>query len=82
MLFSIVILWSNAKNVGLKTQQTAVYGVYYDFSVQILSLLSKDDPTAIYTRHPTLEASWDQKQIVSRWRSTTQTRFTNSLDRW
>lgn len=34
------------------------------------------------TRHPKLEASKELKKIVSRLTSTTETRFTNSLDQW
>ena len=59
-----------------------LFKAFDDFHVQMCHFHQKMIVQRYITRHPKLEASQDLKKIVSRLTSTTQTRFTNSLDNW
>jgi len=59
-----------------------LFRAFDDFPVQMCHFHQKMIVQRYITRHPKLEASQDLKKIVSRLTSTTETRFTNSLDNW
>ncbi len=59
-----------------------LFRAFDDFPVQMCHFHQKMIVQRYITRHPKLEASQDLKKIVSRLTSTTEARFTNSLDNW
>jgi len=71
----------NIKGVVIDGKRS-LFRAFDDFPVQMWHFHQKMIVQRYITRHPKLEASQDLKKIVSRLTSTTQTYFTNSLNKW